>query len=128
MIAARHAVATVVLGVLAAALAAAAASPRTHADEAASCPALVAQYAAAIDAARSCTPGDADACGAVRLRALDDPCRCEVAVSPAAVAAVDAVAARHRKAVCPAPAGLCTRRCRAPVPRCEAGGSGGRCG
>jgi hypothetical protein len=99
------------------------------ADAPAICAALGADYAAAVSAAQVCHAGEDATCGAARVRVLDDPCRCEVAVNPAGVARLDAVAARYRAAACAPPAGLCTRRCRAPVARCEApAGEPARCG
>ncbi len=96
---------------------------------AADCASLRRAYAAALAEAQACRPEAAEQCGAVRPGALDDPCHCQAPVNAAGAAELDRILARYRERACPAAAGLCNRRCVAPVARCLARpGAPARCG
>ena len=82
------------------------------------CGSIANAYASSVTEARACEPTKADACSVSRAGSLFDVCRCQIAVSPAAVTRLDDLAAQFRSAGC-APRGVCTRLCKRPDNVCE---------
>jgi hypothetical protein len=75
-------------------------------------------YASAIAQALSCDPTQSDSCSASRPAALEDVCRCVVAVNPTAAAKLDQLATEYQSRGCVRP-GICSRLCKQPAGSCS---------
>ena len=84
------------------------------------CATLGRAYRDALPPAQACQPGAAGACAATRPAALDDPCRCKVAVNPARTQELDRLIKQYQAGHCAQEPGFCNRACVAPATGCLA--------
>jgi hypothetical protein len=82
------------------------------------CEAARSAYTSAIAQALTCDPAKSDSCSASRPAALEDVCRCVIAVNPAATARLDELAAEYQSKGCVNP-GICRRLCKQPAASCS---------
>ena len=91
------------------------------------CADLETAYATALSEARTCDPAARDGCRATRPDALDDVCRCQVAVDPASVAPLDQLLDEFQSDECAFAESVCNRLCALPAERCAPSSTGPGC-
>jgi len=78
-------------------------------------------YASELLQAQRCDLTAPNPCGAARPGALQDACRCPVAVNPANTAELDRLLAQFQAQTCPLEQLICNRACMAPARSCATG-------
>ncbi len=84
------------------------------------CNAVRSAYAAALQRAQRCEVGALNACGAERPRAVEDACRCPVAVNPTRTAELDELLQRYKSLACRSEPPMCNRACVSAARQCTA--------